>query len=292
MSRAGCQAPIPAAAGIGLRLPHHAVALGSPGAAAWFEVHPENYMADAAALEELEALRERRPISLHAVGLSPGSAAGVDRAHLNRLKSLERLLRPGLVSDHLAWCVSDGRYFPDLLPLPYTDESLRIVCRNVDSVQQALGRQVLIENPSTYLSFGFSPFPEPEFLAELARRTGCGVLLDVNNVYVSARNLDADPGAALALFLDVLPPGVVGEIHLAGHACIQCDGASLLIDDHGAPVCAQVWRLYERAIEILGPVPTLIEWDTALPEFRVLTAEAEAAQARLDALEAVHAITA
>jgi uncharacterized protein (UPF0276 family) len=292
MSRPGRSAPIPAAAGIGLRLPHHAAALGQPRAAAWVEVHPENYMADAAALEELEAVRQRLPLSLHAVGLSPGSAEGVDARHLGRLRELERRLRPGLVSDHLAWCVSDGRYFPDLLPLPYTAESLRIVCRNVDAVQQALGRQLLVENPSTYLRYQDSPIPEPVFLAELTRRTGCGVLLDVNNVYVSARNLDVDPAIALEAYLDVLPPAAVGEIHLAGHACVERDGATLLIDDHGSPVCAAVWRLYERAIEVLGAVPTLIEWDTALPEFHVLAAEAAAAQARLDALELLHAIPA
>jgi uncharacterized protein (UPF0276 family) len=292
MSHAGRNATIPAAAGLGLRLPHHAAVLGLARAAAWFEVHPENYMADAAALEELQAVRERHPLALHAVGLSPGSAGGVDPAHLMRLRSLERLLRPGLVSDHLAWCASDGRYFPDLLPLPYTEEALGIVCRNVDGVQQALGRQLLIENPSTYLRYADSPIPEPEFLAELARRTGCGVLLDVNNVYVSARNLDVDPAAALAAYLDTLPVGVVGEIHLAGHAEVRRDGASLLIDDHGSPVCAAVWQLYERALARLGALPTLIEWDTALPEFALLGAEAARAQSRLDALEVPRARTA
>ena len=285
MSQAGSNGSIPAAAGIGLRLPHHAAALGQSRAAAWLEVHPENYMADEAALAEIEAVRERHPLSLHAVGLSPGSAEGVDPAHLARLASLERLLRPGLISDHLAWCRSAGSYFPDLLPLPYTPEALGIVRRNVDAVQQALGRQLLIENPSTYLRYADSPIPEPEFLAELAYRSGCGVLLDVNNVYVSARNLDVDPGTALDAYLAALAPGIVGEIHLAGHALVRRDGAELRIDDHGSPVCPEVWCLYERALAVLGRVPTLIEWDTALPEFAVLAAEAGRAQRRLDALE-------
>ncbi len=289
MSQAGRNGSIPAAAGIGLRLPHHAAVLETSGAAAWLEVHAENYMADAAALAELEAVRERYPLSLHAVGLSPGSAGGVDPAHLARLQSLERCLRPGLVSDHLAWCVADGRYFPDLLPLPYTPESLAIVGRNVDTVQQRLGRPLLIENPSTYLRYADSPIPEPEFLAGLVHRTGCGVLLDVNNVYVSARNLDVDPVAALDAYLDTVPRGAVGEIHLAGHARVQRNGAEVLIDDHGSPVCAEVWRLYERALAQLGAVPTLIEWDTALPAFDVLVAEAQRAQERIALQEARNA---
>jgi uncharacterized protein (UPF0276 family) len=156
-------------------------------------------------------------------------------------------------------------------------------------VQQVLGRRLLIENPSTYLRYVDSPLLEPEFLAELARRTGCGVLLDVNNVYVSACNLDADPAAALAAYLSVLPAGVVGEIHLAGHARIRREGVELLIDDHGSPVCADVWGLYEQALAVLGPTPTLIEWDTALPELAVLAAEADRAQLRIDALPVRHA---
>jgi uncharacterized protein (UPF0276 family) len=285
MSAPGSNGSVPAAAGIGLRLPHHAAARDGSRAAAWLEVHPENYLADAAALAELEAVRERYPLSLHAVGLSPGSAEGIDPAHVARLRALERLLRPGLVSDHLAWCRSGESYFPDLLPLPYTEESLGIVCGNVDAVQQALGRQLLIENPSTYLRYADSPLPEPEFLAELVRRTGCGVLLDVNNLYVSACNLDVDPDAALDAWLAVLPPEAIGEIHLAGHALVLREGATLRIDDHGSPVCPAVWRLYERALALLGPVPTLVEWDTALPAFAVLAAEAGHAQRRLDALE-------
>jgi uncharacterized protein (UPF0276 family) len=282
----GQHRPVPAAAGIGLRLPHHAAALADAEAAAWFEVHPENYMADAAALEELERVGTLRPLSLHAVGLSPGSAAGVGHAHLARLVALERRLRPGLVSDHLAWCVHDGRCFPDLLPLPYTREALRVVADNVDAIQQALGRRLLIENPSTYLRYAYSPIPEPEFLAELVAHTGCGVLLDVNNIYVSACNLDADPVAVLDGYLATLPAVAIGEIHLAGHARVERDGAVLLIDDHGSPVGEAVWPLYERALAALGLVPTLIEWDTALPSFDVLLAEAAAAQRRILAREA------
>src|SRR4051812_33721037 len=196
--------PIPAQAGIGLRLPHQAQVLASRPHLAWLEVHPENYMADAPALRELELIATHYPLSLHAVGLSIGSAEGVDAAHLARLHGLVARLRPGLVSDHLSWSTSGGRYLPDLLPLPYTEEALRIVCRNVTQVQGVLGRQILLENPSTYLQFAASAIPEAEFMAAVVQATGCGVLFDINNVYVSACNHGLEPAEQLTLWCRAL----------------------------------------------------------------------------------------
>ena len=275
--------PIPALAGIGLRMPHQAQVLATRPRAAWFEVHPENYMADASALADLELIGANYPLSLHAVGLSLGSADGVDHAHLDRLRRLVRRLAPGLVSDHLSWSASGGHYLPDLLPMPYTEEALRVVCRNVEQVQEALGRKILVENPSTYLQFAASAIPEAEFLAAVARATGCGVLFDVNNVYVSASNQRLEASQALTDWCRALDAASVGEIHLAGHALLATsDGEELRIDDHGDHVCAAVWSLYEQALAHFGPRPTLIEWDTRLPALGVLQSEASLAQARLD----------
>ena len=277
--------PIPAAAGIGLRLPHQAMVAATRPAAAWLEVHPENYMADESALAELERVRSHYPLSLHAVGLSLGSAAGVDAAHVARLGTLVRRLAPGLVSDHLSWSTANGHYLPDLLPLPYTEEALGIVCRNVARVQEALGRQLLIENPSTYLAYAAAAQSEAQFLAEVASRTGCGVLLDINNIYVSARNQRRDPLKVLNGWCEALDRRTVGELHLAGHAIVAINGgAELRIDDHGDRVCEAVWSLYEQAIGHFGVLPTLLEWDTRLPEFSVLQDEAWRAQQLLDQL--------
>jgi uncharacterized protein (UPF0276 family) len=276
--------PIPAQAGIGLRLPHHALVLATRPAVAWLEVHPENYMADERAAADLELIRADYPLSLHAVGLSLGSAEGVDPAHVVRLRRLVSRFEPGLVSDHLSWSTSGGVYLPDLLPLPYTEEALGIVCRNVQQVQETLGRQILVENPSTYLGFAATIMSEAEFLAEVAARTGCGVLFDVNNVYVSARNQQLDPERVLEGWLAALDEATVAEIHLAGHAVVATGaGAELRIDDHGDRVCDAVWSLYERTLARLGARPTLIEWDTRLPAFPDLQAEAARAQSRLDA---------
>jgi uncharacterized protein len=274
--------PIPAQAGIGLRFPHQADAARGINDAAWFEVHPENYLHNAGALDELRAVRERRPLSLHAVGLSLGSYAGVDSEHLHNIATLARELKPGLVSDHLSWSVLPGTYYADLLPLPYTEEALAIVAPNVSQVQDVLGRQLLVENPSTYLQFADNALSEAEFLGELCRRSGCGALLDVNNIYVSASNHGQSATLLLDEFLRHLPDGSIGEIHLAGHALIHADdGRQLRIDDHGSAVIPEVWRLYERAVAHLGVVPTLIEWDTRIPAFGVLHSQAAAAQARL-----------
>jgi uncharacterized protein (UPF0276 family) len=283
MSESSTVDPIPAQAGIGLRMPHHEQVLATRPRAAWFEVHPENFMSNDCALAELERVRANYPLSLHAVGLSLGSAGGVDRAHLERLRQLRGRLAPGLVSDHLSWSTQGGQYLPDLLPLPYSEEALGIVCRNVELVQQALGTAILVENPSTYLRFAASVIPEAEFLAAVARRTGCGVLFDVNNVYVSARNQACDPATVLADWCAVLDPASVGEIHLAGHAIVQAaTGEELRIDDHGDHVCQAVWALYEQTVLYFGARPTLIEWDTRLPAFEVLQEEASRAQSCLD----------
>ena len=278
--------PIPARAGIGLRLPHHALVLQQRPAAAWLEVHPENYMSDAHSLAELERMRADYPLSLHAVGLSLGSAAGVEAAHTARLKDLVERLEPALVSDHLSWSIAGGQYLPDLLPLPYTEEALQVVCGNVAQVQERLGRQILVENPSTYLQFSASAIPEPEFLAAVAERSGCGVLFDVNNVYVSAMNQRQDAAKIMRDWCRALDARTVGEMHLAGHAVVAtAAGEELRIDDHGDHVCAAVWALYEQALAHFGARPTLLEWDTRLPEFSVLQAEAALAQARLDSAQ-------
>jgi uncharacterized protein (UPF0276 family) len=273
----GSRADIPARAGIGLRSPHLAEVLATRPALPWLEVHPENYLGGGPAGRALERIRQDYPLSLHAVGLSIGSAEGVDRRHLERIRSLVTRFEPALVSEHLAWSQVGGAYLNHLLPLPYTEEALAAVCRNVDAVQTALGRPVLIENPSGYLRFATSTIPEAEFLAALARRTGCGLLCDVNNVYVTAQNLGLDPDA----YLSTLPPAAVEELHLAGHAVNDAEGHPLLIDDHGAPVAPAVWALYEQALRWFGPRPTLIEWDAAIPPLTVLVREAQRADARL-----------
>ena len=241
-------------------------------------------MADAAALELLKKMRRDYPLSLHAVGLSPGSADGVDPAHLAALAELTDQLEPGLISDHLAWNTIGGAFLPDLLPMPYTEEALQVVCRNVDRIQNVLCRQLLLENPSTYLQYCDSSRSEADFLAEVVRRTGCGVLLDINNIYVSACNRGDDPHNDLNAFLHALPPSAIGEMHLAGHALTALDdGTVMSIDNHGSEVCEAVWTLYESALTMLGPRPTLIEWDTDIPAFSVLEGQAGEAQRRLHA---------
>jgi uncharacterized protein (UPF0276 family) len=202
---------------------------------------------------------------------------------LRRLAELIKQLEPGLVSDHLAWNTAAGRFLPDLLPLPYTEEALVVVCRNVEQIQDAIGLPLLLENPSTYLQYVDSPMAEEDFLAEVVARTGCGVLLDVNNVYVSARNRGLIPEVRLLAYLETLPAAAIGEIHLAGHTpTVLDDGSELRIDDHGSVVCEEVWALYEQAMAALGPRPTLIEWDTQLPAFEVLHDEARQCQRYLD----------
>jgi len=267
---------VDAVAGIGLRGPHLAEIARDRPATGFLEIHAENHLGRSPAVQAVERLRERYPLSVHAVGLSLGAVEGVDAAHLARVAALVERLQPALVSEHLAWSGFGGRYFNDLLPLPYTDEALDVVCANVDRVQQALGRRISIENPSCYLGFRHSTLTEPAFLAELARRTGCGLLLDINNVVVTAHNLRLDPRA----WLD-LPPDAITQFHLAGHAVNDADGETLLVDDHGSRVRDGVWALFDAAVARFGPRPTLVEWDTDLPALAVLLDEARLAQERL-----------
>jgi uncharacterized protein (UPF0276 family) len=270
-----------AGSGIGLRSAHAAEILATRPAVGWLEVHAENYMGGGPVVRTLERLRRDYPISVHGVGLSLGTAAGLDRTHLERLAALVRRLEPALVSEHLSWSVTGGAYLNHLLPLPGTEEALDVVAGHVARVQDRLGRRLLVENPASYLRFAHSPIPEPAFLDALARRTGCGLLCDVNNVYVSARNLGGDPVA----YLDALDPATVVEIHLAGHAVNDADGREVLIDDHGSRVAPAVWDLHEHALARFGPRPTLVEWDTDLPPLAVLLGEAARAGAGLARVE-------
>lgn len=266
---------IPVAAGIGLRHPHDAAfarePAGAPLTAPWLEVHSENFLCDGGPrLAMLAAVRERYPVSCHGVGLSLGSAEGLDPAHLKRLRHLFDWVRPGLVSEHLSWSVTGGVYLNDLLPLPYSEECAAVLARNIAHAQDALGRRILVENPSRYLSFRDSPMSEAAFLAALVERTGCGLLLDINNVYVSCVNT----GGSAEDYLREIPAEAVGEVHLAGHS-VDGDGAArVLIDTHSTRVCDEVWALYRTAMLRFGPRPTLIEWDRDLPELPVLLDEA------------------
>ncbi|HEU4371725.1 MAG TPA: DUF692 domain-containing protein [Methylomirabilota bacterium] len=264
--------------GIGLRAPHVAEVLATRPAVGWLEVHAENYMGGGPAIRALEHLRRDYPLSLHGVGLSLGTAGGLDGGHLQRLAALAARLQPALVSEHLSWSTVDGAYLNHLLPLPYTEETLAVVAEHVGRAQDRLGRRLLVENPSSYLRFEHSPIPEAEFLNALARRTGCGLLCDVNNIYVSGANLGDDPDA----YLDALDPAAIGEIHLAGHAVNDADGRPILIDDHGSRVAPAVWALYARALARFGVVPTLVEWDTDVPPLAVLLDEAATAGALLE----------
>jgi uncharacterized protein (UPF0276 family) len=270
----------PRGAGIGLRERHRAEILDSRPPLPWLEVHAENFMSGGPALGALERLRHDYPVSLHGVGLSLGTAGPLDRRHLARLRELIARVEPCLVSEHLSWSIVGGAYLNHLLPLPYTEETLDVFAAHVDETQDALGRQILIENPSSYLRFRHSVIPEAEFLAELARRTDCGILCDVNNAFVTASNLGWDAAG----YIDALPGGAVREIHLAGHSKNEADGHTILIDDHGSPVADPVWRLYAHTLRRLGPVPTLIEWDAALPALAVLLREAHTADCLLGAV--------
>lgn len=275
--------PIPATAGIGLRAPHYRAALEQRPAVGFFEAHSENFFGDGGApLAVLEALRRDYPLSLHGVGMSLGSVDPLDTRHLARLRRLIQRYQPALVSEHLSFSSVDGVHFNDLAPIPYTQASLDLVCAHIDHAQEALGRQLLVENVSSYLEYRHSTMPEWEFLADTARRTGCGLLLDLNNLYVSARNHGWDPEDYLA----ALPPASIGQFHLAGHTARRFDGVDLLIDTHDAPVARPVWDLYRRALALYGPRPTLIEWDSALPPLADLVDEATRAQSLLEVCHA------
>ena len=267
----------PSGCGIGLRAPHVAEILGRRPPIGWLEVHAENYMGGGPAARALERLRADYPLSIHGVGLSLGSADGIDGRHLERLAALVERLQPALVSEHLSWSVAGGAYLNHLLPLPYTDEALDVLCANITRAQERLGRRLLVENPSGYLRFRDTSIPEPQFLNALARRTGCGLLCDVNNVYVTCSNLGGDAAA----WIDALDAGSVAEIHLAGHAVNDADRRTILIDDHGSPVAEPVWGLFGHALRRFGATPTLIEWDTDVPALDVLLTEAATATRRL-----------
>ncbi|MGF6965608.1 uncharacterized protein (UPF0276 family) [Paraburkholderia sp. WC7.3g] len=270
---------IPARAGIGLRFQHHLEVVERQPPIAWFEVHIENYMGGGSTPGYLDAIRCDYPVSLHGVGLSLGSAEGLDAVHLESVRGVVERVEPGLISEHLSWSVSGGIYLADLLPLPMTEEALAVVCRHVDQVQTCLQSRISIENPSTYLRFRHSTIPEWEFLAEVAGRTGCGILCDVNNIYVSASN----HGWNAWTYLDALPRSAVTEIHLAGHSVRPLDqGQVIRIDDHGSRVAPPVWSLFQQALQRFGAVPTLIEWDTDVPALEVLMEEAAIAQAYLE----------
>jgi len=259
--------------GIGLRAPHVQEIVSTRPSLPWLEVHAENYMTGGRALTTLEKIRQDYPVSLHGVGLSLGTAGRLDARHLDRFRTLVEEMEPCFVSEHLSWSTVDGTYLNHLLPLPYTEETLGVFADHVLEAQEALDCRLLIENPSGYLRFRHSSIPEAEFIAEIVRRTGCGLLCDVNNVFVTAENLGLDPVG----YLDTLPRDAVGEIHLAGHSRNDADGHTILIDDHGSRVVADVWRLYAHALRRFGSIPTLIEWDTDLPSLSVLLDEARRA---------------
>jgi uncharacterized protein (UPF0276 family) len=261
-------------AGLGLKARHYDAALACSSAGLWFEVHPENYMVDGGPrLAWLEAIRSKHPVSLHGVALSLAADAEPDTAHLKRLTELARRVEPALISEHLAWSTWRGAYHPDLLPFPRTTEALTRIVDTISRTQDALQRRIAVENPSHYLKLDGHEWSETEFLRELARRTGCGLLLDVNNVYVSARNMSYSAED----YLDAFPAKPIMEIHLAGHAPDPKLGNTLLVDSHDAPVAPAVWALYERLIFRIGARPTLIERDDNLPAFDELLAERDRA---------------
>jgi uncharacterized protein (UPF0276 family) len=267
---------LPACTGVGFKPAHFRDILAAPQPVGFFEVHAENYMgAGGPPHAQLAALRERHALSVHGVGLSIGSMQSLNREHLARLKTLCDRYAPESFSEHLAWSSHGDVYLNDLLPLPHTQQTLARTAEHVDEVQTVLGRQMLLENPSTYICFSESTIPEVDFLTEISKRTGCGLLLDVNNVFVSARNHGTQP----LEYLDSFPLDRVKEIHLGGHDEETDDvGAPLLIDTHGSPVAQAVWTLYAHVIARTGPLPTLIEWDNDVPEWPTLLAEAVAAQ--------------
>lgn len=273
---------IPAQAGIGLRGQHHREVLQNKPAVAWFEVHSENFFgAGGPNLHYLDAIRKDYPVSLHGVGLSLGSTDPLDMEHLAKLKGLIARCEPGLVSEHLAWSSVAGRYMNDLLPLPYTEEALQHICARIRQTQDYLGRRILIENLSSYVRFNHSTIPEWEFLASVAKLTECAILLDVNNIYVSAVNHDFDP----YLYIQAIPSAAIQELHLAGFH----DNGDYLIDTHGTPVSDAVWQLYRHTLRCHGIKPTLIEWDTDIPALPVLLREAARAQSLMEASRRVSA---
>ena len=271
---------LPPRPGVGYKPQHFAAIMDNPGAVGWLEIHAENYMGDGGRpLAQLRHLSDRFPISVHGVGLSIGGEGPLDPDHLARLRHLITWLNPASFSEHLAWSTHDSAFLNDLLPLPYTNATLARVADHIDQVQETVSRQMLLENPSSYLAFAESTWSETDFLAELSRRTGCGLLLDVNNVFVSATNLGYAPQG----YIDAYPLDKVGEIHLGGHdEDIDDHGAQLLIDSHGREVVDPVWALLDHTLDRCGPKPVLVEWDTDVPDWPVLEAEAGRAATALE----------
>lgn len=268
--------PVAAGTGIGLRSVHHDDFLAARPRIPWVEVHSENFFAAGGwPLQVLERVRRDYPVSLHGVGLSLGSADPLDATHLRQLQALIARVDPVRVSEHAAWSSIDGAFLNDLVPMPYTREALDHLVSRVQRLQEALRRPVLMENVSSYLRFPGAEMPEWEFMAALARRAGCGLLLDINNIYVNARNHGFDPRE----YLRAIPPALVGQMHLAGHAVTEIAGRMLLVDTHDAPVCPAVWELYAEAVARMPDVPALVEWDASLPPLPELVAEAERADA-------------
>ncbi len=268
----------PRSAGVGLRLPHLAEVAATAPPVGWLEIHPENFLANPHARELLQDVRRRRAISVHTVGVSIGSVEGIDRVHLARVRELVDEVNPVLVSGHLAWSTHQGAYLNDLLPLPYDEETLRLVSTHLDQVQDALGRPYLVENPSSYVGFGGSTMTEVEFFRELVHRTGCRLLCDVSNVFVSGSNMGYDPYQ----YLDAFPATAVAEMHLGGFTRESEEGtpgAEILVDTHAAAIEEAVWELYAHAVRRFGAAPTLIEWDNDIPPFAMLLAEAARADA-------------
>lgn len=269
---------MPRAAGIGLRLPHLAEVTATRPAVGWLEIHPENFLANPHATEMLIDLSRHYPISVHTVGVSIGSEEGIDRSHLRRLRAFIDAVDPFLVSGHLAWSTHEGAYLNDLLPLPYDEDTLRLLTRHLWEVQDGLGRPYVVENPSSYVGFATSTMPELEFLCELVRRTGCQLLCDVSNVYLSAHNMGYDPYP----FIDGLPAGAIRELHLGGFTPEDDEanpGAELLVDTHATAITEPVWELYAHALRRFGPTPTIVEWDNDIPALATLLGEATRADA-------------
>ncbi len=274
--------PIPASAGVGLKPQHFELILTQLPDIAWFEIHAENYMGAGGPMHKyLNAIRQNYPISIHGVGLSLGSATGLSTGHLNRLQHLVNRYEPGMVSEHLSWSRHRDTILNDLLPVPYTKESLKIFSQNIDQMQMTLQRQILIENPSSYFELIDSDFTEHEFLVTLAKQSGCKLLLDVNNIYVSACNHGFDAKE----YILSIDSTLVGEIHLAGHSVQQTQSGTVRIDDHGSTVCDAVWQLYQFTLAHIGNRPTLIEWDTDVPSWQVLNQQAQLAQQLLEVNE-------
>lgn len=267
------------AIGCSLKQEHHPLIDQDPPDLDWFEVHSENYFAlDGVDVKALLKIRQNYEISLHGIGLSLGSVGELSQSHLKSLKALMEKVDPWVVSEHISWSQIDGTHFNDLLPLPYTEESLDVLCTHIDQTQDYLGRRILVENPSAYVSFAESTLSEPAFINEVIRRTGCGMLLDVNNIFVSTQNMNT----SAEMYLQELEGRGVRQIHLAGPSEVTKEGHAYLIDTHSTPVRPEVWELYDKVMAQLGPVPTMVEWDSDLPPFKDLVAEAQKARSIME----------